>query len=363
MTRARIERRSATTVTVDDEELLAFAGCDYLGLAHHPRVHAAVVSALPASGTSAGASRETTGNHVAHERLEEALAEFLGTESALLTTDGYLADLALAQGLADRIGVCLIDADAHTSLFDATRLTGTETHDYGPGDMTRAHALIDRFRERGVAVWTDGVFPMHGRIAATNELLRVLPSTSSWLIVDDSHTLGVLGGTGRGTTELFALEDPRLVVTASLGKGLGVAGGVIAGSAEVIARVRRRADAYVGSTPIPAALAAGGLAALDVLQGEPERVERLHANVAQLHQIGRRLGHTPRGSFLPVLPLPGADPEEGDRRVAALRARGLFVPLVHYPGAPEGGALRIAVSSEHTSADLRRLEEALASLP
>lgn len=362
MPRVRVEASTPTTVVVDGVQLLAFGGASYLGLAHHPEVLAAARAALADGPLSTAASRETSGNHVAHERLEQGLAEFLRCEDAVLTSDGYLADLAAVQALADQVHVALIDADAHPSLFDAARAAGTTLHDFGPGDLTRAHALIDRHGSQGIAVLTDGVFPMHGRIAAANELLRMLPRADAWLLVDDSHTLGVLGDTGRGTREVYDTDDERLVVTASLAKALGVAGGVVAGTATVVARVRNRADAYVGTTPVPPALAAAALVALDVIVREPERIERLHANTSQLHRIGRRLGIEPRGSFLPVLVLPVEGVAEGQEVHATLRERGLFVPFVLYPGAPDRGAFKISVTSEHTAADLRRLEQALAEV-
>ena len=362
MNPARVGARTATTVTIGGRELLAFAGCDYLGLACDGRLRSAAVEELARTGLSTGASRATTGHHVVHERLEEALAEFLGVESALVLADGYLADLALVQGLADRVDVLLLDADAHPSLDDAARWTGRERHDFGAGDLNRALALIDRHRSGGIAVLTDGVFPQQGRIAAANELLRMLPRSEAWLVVDDSHALGVLAATGRGTLELHGIEDPRVVVTFSMGKALGAGGGAIAGSHAVLARVRRRSDALIGSTALPPALAAAALAGLDVLQREPERLERLHANTAWLHRIGRGLGLEPRGSFLPVLQLPVRDAEEGERRARALADRGLLVPFVQYPGTPGEGVLRATVGSEHTAADLRRLEDALADL-
>lgn len=357
----QIESSTATRVIVDGVERLAFAGCDYLGLAHHPAVVEAARAELAAGGVTTAASRATTGQRPVHARLEHALAELVGTEAALVTADGYLADLAVLQALRDDVSVALLDADAHPSLFDAVRVGGARAYDYGPGDLSRAHALLDRFGGEGVAVLTDGTFPMHGRIAACADLLRLLPP-DGWLVVDDSHTLGVLGDGGRGTLEVFGLDDPRVVVTASLAKGLGAAGGVIAGSASVIERARHRADAFVGTTALPPAMAAAALAATDVLQREPERVERLHANVAQLHQLGRRLGRPLRGSFLPVLPLPAGDAERGERLTRGLLERGLFVPTVRYPGAGDRCLLRISVNSEHTAADLFELEEALAAL-
>ncbi len=355
-----IESRDARTLTLDGRELLAFHGCGYLGLAQHPAVLEAARQSL-AEGLSTGASRETTGNHHAHERLEEALAEFLGVEATLLTTDGYLADLAALQALADRVSVAVVDADAHPSLVDAARASGRTIVDYGPGDVGRARVLIERHGADGVAVLTDGAFTMQGRCAPAAELLELLPADGV-LVVDDSHAFGVLGDGGRGSLEANGLGDPRLVLTASLAKALGVAGGFVAGSAALIARVRNRADAYLGTTPIPPCLAAAALAALDVVQREPERRERLTANAALLHQLGRRLGLRRSAVPLPVLSLPVPSDEEGALITAELHDRGIFVPHVHYPGAPEAGALRIAVTSEHDASDLRRLEEALAEL-
>ena len=354
-----LESRTARTVTIEGEELVAFAGCDYLGLSVDSRVLDAAASSSRSTGLSSTASRETSGSFATHERLEAGLAEFLGTESALLAVDGYAADLALLQGLSDRLEIAIIDADAHASLFDATKISSLDSMDYGAGDLNRAHAMIDRNRERGMVVLTDGVFPMQGRLAASNMLLRVLPDTDAWLVIDDSHALGVLGNSGRGSLEIYGLEDPRVVITGSLGKALGTPAGFIAGSHEVLSRIRRRSDVHVGSSAPSPAIAAAGLTALDLLQAEPDRVQRLPVNTRRLHQIGRRLGRTLRGSYLPVLPLAIEDDDAGRRAHAGLRGRGIFAPFVRYPGDASSGVLRLAVTSEHTEEDLSLLESAL----
>ncbi len=356
--RQPVEASTPTTLRLDGEEYLAFAGCNYLGLAHHPAVRRAVVETLETLGLSSAASRETSGNHLHHERLEQALAEFLGVEEVLLLPNGYLADLALLQGLTDRVEVVLVDADAHPSLFDAARLADKQLMDFGPGDLERAGALIERHAGRGLAVLTDGCFPMRGRVAPSAELLALLPEHGT-LVIDDSHGLGVLGERGGGSLELAGIADPRAVLTFSLGKALGAAGGAIAGSATVISAVRRRSDVYVASTPIPPPLAAAAVAALDVLQSEPQRVERLQANCAHLHQLGRRLGLDVGDPQLPVLTVPVQDSAAGENVHESLRARGVFVPLVRYPGGPEAGLLRVGITSEHTAAHLLRLERAL----
>lgn len=365
--RALVERRSATEALVDGQACLAFAGCDYLGLSQHAEVRAAAVRALERYGTSVGASRTTSGTLPLHLELEESLAEFLGTESALVVEDGYIADLAVARGLAEGAAAVLVDEDAHPSLLDAARLSGLDVHLYQGDELIRAHALLDRHQARAVLVLTDGVFTQQGRLAQSNELLRLLPRLGT-LVIDDSHALGVLSQRGRGSLEVHALSDPRIVVTASLAKALGAAGGVIAGSAERIERIRRRSAPYIATTGLAPAATGAALAALGVLEREPGRVERLTANTGSLHRAARRLGWTPRGTFLPVLRLGVVADEEQAAGLApgatiealarALRVAGIYAPVSSYPGAA-GAQLRLTVTSEHTGEDLARLEAAL----
>ena len=353
-----VERRTATRVVVDGEERLAFAGCDYLGLAHDERVVRAAQEAMVKFGVSAGASRSTSGTLDEHVLLEEALAEFIGTEAALVTVDGYIADLAVVRGLGDRAAAILLDADAHPSLVDAARLVDVPRFDYGAGDLNRAHALLDRHVDEGVLGLTDGVFPQNGRIAPTNELLRHLP-TEGVLVLDDSHMLGVLSERGRGSLEVHGLDDPHIVVTASLGKALGAGGGVVAGSAANIARIRERAEPFVASSALSPSATAAARAALDALASEPERVERLRANTGALHRMARRLGLAPRGTYLPILRLEADDAATVEGLVDSLGEHGVFTPVLRYPGMTSAAGLRLTVCSEHTAEDLARLERAL----
>jgi len=369
---ALVERRCATRALVDGVERVAFAGCDYLGLAQHPDVRAGAVAALERYGASSGASRETSGTTPLHLALEEALAEWLGTEAALVVEDGYIADLAVARGLARGAERVFVDAEAHASLHDAARLSGLELRAYDGDHLSRLHALLDRSRaeahtDDAALVMTDGVFTNSGRLASAQELVRMLPTADSTLVVDDSHALGVLGPRGRGTLGVFGLTDERAVITGSLAKALGAAGGVIAGSADRIARVRRNGAPYVASTALNPASAGAARAAVGVLEREPGRLERLTANTGALHRMARRLGLVPRGTFLPILRLvvPPEREAEGPpgaalaALAAGLAAAGVYAPVIHYPGSPSAGQLRVTVCSEHTDADLSRLEAAL----
>lgn len=358
-----LEGSTARTVHVDGVELLAFHGCGYLGLGHEPEVAEAARAAFHRYGASSLASRTTSGNLEVHEALEARLADFLGVERALVLEDGFLADLAVVQGLATRgHEVALLDADAHPSLTSAARLAGLETYDYGSGDVNRALALLDRFGDRRPLVLTDGVFGMHGRLAPVPELLRYLPG-GALVVLDDCHGIGVLGERGRGTAEAFGVPDAQLadqlVLTGSLAKALGAAGGFIAGAAEFVESVQRGAETFVTTTGLAPASAAAALRALQLLEEQPERLERLRANTGQLHRTARRVGLRSTGTFLPILRIPFDDYDDARRLSAALHVEGLFAPAIRYPGAPEGGLVRCAVTSEHTAHDLKRLEEAL----
>ena len=352
----RIAASTSTTLRVNGQDLLSFAGTNLLGLGHHPEVLAAAQECLSRCGLSAAASRSTSGNFAEHENLEEALAEFLGLEAALILPSGWLANEAVMQAYGDELDTVLVDADAHTSLWTSTTLTRAQVIDCGASDLTRTHALLDRHGEQHLALLTDGLFPMQRRIAPLAEFLRLLPRKGI-LLVDDSHGLGFLGQGGRGSLSGAGVSDPRAVMTGSMAKALGAGGGFIASSTGTIERIRRRADAFVGTTPIPPAVAAGARAALQILEREPERVRRLRAHAARLTAIGKRMIQDDAEGRSPVLALPVSDQKAGRALEQKLAAHGLYIPWTEYGGGP--GALRVAVSSEHTTRDLERLEEAL----
>lgn len=349
------EGTTARTVQQDGIELLAFHGCGYLGLGHDPRVIAAAGRALQRYGASGLASRTTSGTLDLHERLESTLADFLGVDAALVVPDGYIADCAAAAALGEGRSIALLDGDSHPSLVDSARLAGLTTYDYGAGDVLHAMALLDRHKDSKPLVMTDGVFAMHGRLAPLPDLVRYLP-TNAAIIVDDCHGVGVLGEGGRGTLEAFGIRDDRVILTGSLAKALGASGGFIAGASDAIATIARSAAMYIGTTALSPPLAAAALASLEILQSEPERLERLRANTSQLHLTARRIGLTTTGTFFPVLRISFDAAEESKRLSAALHVEGVYAPSIDYFGA---GSIRIAVTSEHTAADIRRLEECL----
>lgn len=347
-----LERVSATRVRLAGRELVAFAGCDYLGLAHHPEVVAALQSESARSGISAGASPTTTGLHPAHEELERALAQFLGVEAVLLTADGYLSNLVAAQALAPDCPRALVDRESHVSVRDAVRAAGFDCAEYA--ELAALRTLLARGAPS--AIFTDGVFPSQRRRADVAELVTLLDRGARALVVDDCHGLGVHGPGGRGSCAGHA--HANLLVTGTLSKALGSFGGFVAGSRAWIETARTRSHAYSGATPIPPALARAAKAALDVLVREPERVARLHAHAAQLRTRLAPLGIAGSAFENPVFALARATPEATAILHATLAAQGLLVPHVRYPDGL-GDYLRLALCSEHTPDDVERLAVAL----
>lgn len=360
MPRLPISAATATRIIMDGREVLHFGGCNYLGLAQHPAVLAAVAEGLARFGLSTGASRETTGNTVVHDELEADAAAFLGLEAAVVTLDGYTANLAAAKAIAADHDVALFDARAHESTREAIAASGMRGVAYEHRSVASAGARIAAHAGARIALFTDGVFAADGALAPLPELLSALPADGT-LVVDDCHGFGVLGPRGRGTLSHFGLTDPRFVVTATFAKALGCQGGAVAGPVGLVETVRVRGSAYVGATPTPPAIAGAARAAIRVQAGEPERLERLRRNAEELRGALRGLelevAETPAPIFAFVL-----DPIS---RMAAvhreLLEEGILAPLIGYPGGPAASYFRLAVTSEHTSGDIDRLVAALAA--
>lgn len=351
----------ATTVTyADGRKLLSFGGCNYLGLANHPAVIASIGQATVRYGLSSSASRETTGNAASHEALERELADFLGVERTLLVPDGYTANIAALQALAGVVTHAVIDARAHVSLRDAARTAGLEIVNFAHRDPRALAEALRSVRPGRAAVLTDGVFTAYGACAPLPELLAAL-GPHDRLVVDDCHGLGVLGAGGRGSVALAGIRDPRIVITSSLAKGLGCAGGMLAGTASAVGG-GSLATAYVCTTPIAPAMAEGTRASLAVLRGEPWRVERLALNSERLRMRLAAIGlcEMSAGPHTPIVAFTLGERSDMERAAAAMTAEGLRVPLISYPGGPAEAYFRVTVNAEHTPEHIDLLAAALA---
>jgi 8-amino-7-oxononanoate synthase len=379
MPRIGFESWDGAHAAIDGSPRVVFGGCNYLGLAQHPAVHAAIVRGLEKWGTTTTASRETTGNTRVHEALESEIAAFLGLPAAILTTEGYTANIALGQGLAGEYTVAVVDDKSHSSVIFGMGAPGLRIVTYRHLDAGDAVAVARRERGRGerVVVMSDGVFAAGGSVAPAGDILAGLEDDTP-LILDDCHGFTVLGESGRGTAHHFGIQrDPRLIITTTFGKGLGCYGGAVLGSSRLVARIRERALVYRGTTPCPPALIEGAREALRVLEREPEHLAALRRNIghmkrALIEAIGWRPVQEPatvRGGadgrgVAPEVPifvfhLPTARAME--RVQKALSDEGYFVPLIDYPGGPVPLYFRPTVTASHTEGEIEEFAGAMKS--
>ncbi len=359
MPRLSVSARTATTCTIKGREVVSFGGCDYLGLAHHHAVIEALARGVAEYGLSTSASRETTGNTLAHERLEHRLAEFAGLDAALLVSEGYLANVTLCQELARHHAFALIDDRAHRSLADAASAAGMKVEFFRHLDA--AHAADLARLAKAPVVLTDGVFTADGAIAPVPELLAALPADGI-LVVDDCHGFGVVGPRGRGTLEHFGVTDPRLILTTTLAKGIGVYGGAVIGPADLV-HAARAASAYRCVTPIPPALAVAAKAALDVHTCEMGMLRQLRENAGRVlsRLVELELCEADHHPHVPIFAFTLESVERMQAMADEALAAGFLLPLIEYPGGPAPAYFRLSVNAQHERAAVDGLLDCLAA--
>ncbi len=360
-----IEQTDGPWVWRNGRKLLSFCSNDYLGLAQHPLLVDALKRAADSDGVGSGSAHLICGHRSAHAALEEALAEWTGRERALLFSTGYMANLGVMQALLQRDDVCVQDKLNHACLIDGAQLAGVELKRYPHADVDAAARQLSARPEAAALLATDGVFSMDGDVAPLRELAALCQRDSATLMVDDAHSLGVLGVRGEGSVAdagLSAHDVPVLMAT--LGKALGCSGAFVAGSAELIDGLVQSARTYIYTTAMPPALAAATLTAVRLAQSDGWRREKLRTLINRFRAGAAQLG-------LPLMPSPTAIQPLllGDATVAlaaseALEREGFLVTAIRPPTVPQGKArLRITLSAAHEESDVDRLLEALSRLP
>jgi glycine C-acetyltransferase/8-amino-7-oxononanoate synthase len=289
-----------------------------------------------------------------HQELEQALARFKRTESAITFGSGYLANIGAIPALIGRGGLILADRLCHASLFDGCRLSGADLRIYQHNDMEHLATLLGRRRKaRRTLIVTDGVFSMDGDLAPLPELATLAQAYEADLYVDDAHGTGVMGTDGRGTVEHFGLETRIPLRMGTLGKALGSSGAFIAGPQSSIHYLLHRCRSFIFATAPPPASAAAAVAALHIVEREPERRRRLWKNRERLFTGLLGLGFTLGPTVTPILPVVIGCAETAVRLSDELLADGLFAPAVRPPTVPpETSRIRVTVTSEHTPAHI-----------
>ena len=350
-----IEGPQGPRVLLDGRPVLLLCSNNYLGLADHPQLRRAAADAALSLGTSAGASRLISGTMSIHTELEARLAEFEGTEAALLFGSGYLANTGVIAALARRGEVVFSDELNHASIIDGCRLAGAETFVYRHADTEHLAWGLRRAGKRAGLIATDGVFSMDGDIAPLAELAGLARRHGARLMVDEAHATGCLGPGGRGSVAAAGLAGEVEVIVGTLGKALGGYGAYVCCSSETADYLVNTARPFIFSTAPPPPAVAAASAALDLLQERPRRVEKLRANAAALRAGLEAEGLEPAGSETQIVPLVIGDAEDAMALCERLLEDGLFAQAIRPPTVPAGTCrLRITVMATHRVADLRR---------
>jgi 8-amino-7-oxononanoate synthase len=341
-----LEGSVGNNVTHNGKSLVMMSSNNYLGLTHDARVIDAAVMAIRYWGTGCTGSRFLNGNLVLHEQLEAKLAEFLGTESALVFASGFLANQGAIPALASKGDFIFSDGDNHACIIEA------ETLVFRHNDMAHLEELLKSVpAEAGKLIITDGVFSMTGKTAQYDRIHALAKKYNARTFVDDAHGLGVVGKGGRGTASAFNL--PADVIMGTFSKSMASQGGFIAGSAELIDWLRHNARSFIFSAALAPASAAAALKALEILMDEPERVVRAAANASYFKAGLNKLGIDTMGSPTTIIPVLIGDDTICLGICQTLLKLGIFTTPVVYPAVPRGQALiRCSVMPTHTEKDL-----------
>lgn len=351
-----------------------FSANDYLGLASEPAVIRAATEAASDAGWGSGASPLVTGRGVWHQRLEQRLAEFEGSEAALLFPSGFAANAGVIPALVDEEDAIFADARNHASIIDGCRLSRAERFIYPHCDIQALDDLLSQsgnFRRRLIV--TDSLFSMDGDVAPIDRLAELATQYDAMLMVDEAHATGVWGPTGRGVVQHFAslpgAEIDKIARAVSirvgtLSKAIGSAGGFVTGSQALIDWLANRARSYVFSTASPQAAAAAACAAIELVEIEPRRRTELLERASRLREMLQSRGWSTGNSVSQIVPIVVGDPARTMELAGRLRESGLLVPGIRPPSVPEGESLlRVSLCHGHTDEHLERLVGVLGDAP
>jgi len=345
---------------IDREKVKVFCSNDYLGLSKHPKIIGASIRATKEFGFGAGASRLISGNTILHEELERKIAKFKGREAALVFPAGYMANLGTISSLVDENDTVIIDRLNHASIIDACKLSRAKLQVYRHRNMEALEAILKKSGKlRRRLIVTDSVFSMDGDIAPLPEIVKLAKKYKAMTMIDEAHATGVLGKTGRGAEEHFAIQGQIDIVMGTLSKAIGSMGGFIAGSKALIDYLRNKARSFIYTTALPPSACAASLAALEIIESEPELVRNLRMNSRFLKELLGTENLFSGSEDTPIIPIILGDAEKTMDISQKLFERGFFVSGIRPPTVPKNESrLRITITAAHSKEDI----ECLASL-
>ncbi len=349
----RIESAQGPEVIIEGQRKVVVCSNNYLGLTAHPKVKEASIAAIKKYGTSCTGSRFLNGTNDLHEKVERKFARFVGKESAILFTTGHHANLGALSTLVGKSDIVITDKLDHASIIDGCRLSMGEMVRYRHNDMADLERQLIKYPSNGKLIVVDGVFSMEGDIANMKDIVRLAKIYGARVMVDEAHSLGVLGETGRGIGEHFGMESDIDVLMATASKSLASIGGFIAGREEVIHYVKHMSRSLMFTASlVPAAVAAID-ASLDIVEKEPERIRQLWANTRKMKEGFNALGYDTRTSDSPIIPLTIGEDMKAFQMWRMLYDEGVYTSPVVSPAVPEGQAIiRTSYMATHTDEHL-----------
>ncbi|RFT15037.1 MAG: Aminotransferase class II, serine palmitoyltransferase like [Candidatus Saccharicenans subterraneus] len=350
-----ISEARGNRVKVRGREMILIGSNNYLGLIDHPKVMQAAKEAIDRYGVATCGSRFLTGTIDLHEILEERLARFMNKEAAVTFSTGYQTNLGIISSLAGKDDVVITDRMDHASIIDACRLSKAEVKKFKHNDLRDLERVLSEIPDdKGKLIVVDGVFSMEGDIADLPGIVPLAKKYKARIMVDDAHGLGVLGKHGRGTAEHFGLEDEVDLVMGTFSKSFVSIGGFVVGKKKVVSYIKHHARSLIFSAAATPASVAAVLAALEVIETEPERRERLWQVTNFMRESFQKLGFNTGPSQTPIIPILIGDDEKCFAMWKTLRDEGIFTTPVIHPAVPHGQALiRTSYSANHTDEELR----------
>jgi 8-amino-7-oxononanoate synthase len=360
-----LQNRPGAVVQLEGREVINFASNDYLGLAGDERMIQGAIAATQKFGTGSTGSRLLSGHRPLHRELENAIASLKQTEDALVFSSGYLANLGTLTALVGKRDLILADQYNHSSLKNGAILSGAEVVNYAHADIQDLKTKLAQHRKnyRRCLIATDSVFSMDGDLCPLPEILELAEEFSCMVLVDEAHATGVLGATGAGCVEHFGCTGKTLIQVGTLSKALGSLGGYVAGSTILIDFLRNRAPSWIYTTALSPADTAAALAAIQIIQHEPQRHTQLHHNVNTLKQlIAQTLPYLQLlPSESPILCIPLTSPTEALKMGQKLKEAGIFAPAIRPPTVPTS-RIRLSVMATHQLTHLKKLVDELSEL-
>jgi 8-amino-7-oxononanoate synthase len=349
-----VEGSQGTRIVVDGREVLNFCSNSYLGLADDERLKKAAIKSIEEEGFGASASRLITGNMSSHQRLEETIARFKRKEKALLFSTGYMANVGVISSLFNREDWLFCDKLNHASLIDGVLLSQANYKRYTHNDMNALEDLLKNAPDKGKrCIITDSVFSMDGDIAPLDQIVALAEKYHALVMIDEAHALGVMGQTGRGLAEHFNLEDKIDIQIGTLSKAAGSFGAYCVGETKLIDFLMNRARSFIYTTAMPPSVAAASVAAIKIIDSEPDLLNKLWKNTSYIRESLKELGFDTLQSVTPIIPILIKDSAQALAFSKELFDRGVFVGAVRPPTVPMYTArLRLTVMATHTKDDL-----------